>query len=100
MDNNAKEHFALLDTFCLSQHVKEPTRLKATLWIWLFLKGLITSVLVKDFGHSDHSCVFFDSLGTPKVQISSVSVQRRYIKESTTAQFMEAIAMSPTKRDS
>ena len=58
-------------------------------------KGLdISSVMVKD--HSDHSCVFFDLLITLWVQISAVSVKRNYINESSSAQFMEAIAMSLT----
>ena len=41
-------------------------------------------------------CVFFDLQIIPNVQITSVSVKRRYINENTSAKFMEAIAMSPT----
>ena len=60
-------------------------------------KGLdISSVMVKDLALSDHFCVFFDLLFTLGFQISSVSVKKRNINENTSAQFMEAIAMSPT----
>ncbi|KAK0156079.1 hypothetical protein N1851_001392 [Merluccius polli] len=56
----------------------------------------ISSVDVKDLALSDHFCVFFDLQIIPNVQLTSVSVKRRYINENTSAKFMEAIAMSPT----
>ena len=40
--------------------------------------------------------MFFDLQIIPNVQLTSVSVKRRYINENTSAKFMEAIAMSPT----
>ena len=60
-------------------------------------KGVhISSVDVKDLALSDHFCVFFGQKIIPDVQLTSVSVRRRYINENTTAEFMEAIATSPT----
>ena len=60
-------------------------------------KGVnISSVDVKDLALSDHFCVFFDLQIIPNVQLTSVSVKRRYINENTSAKFMEAIGMSPT----
>ena len=53
----------------------------------------ISSVMNTSLALSDYPCVFFDLLITPEVQISTVSVQRRHIDKSTSAQFMEAIAM-------
>ena len=53
-------------------------------------------LLIKDLALSDNFCVFFDLQIFPNVQLTSVSVKRRYINENTSAKFMEAIAMSPT----
>lgn len=40
--------------------------------------------------------VFFLLVNTPEIQISSVSLKKRYINESDSVQFMEAITVSPT----
>ena len=97
MDSNAKELSALLDTFGLFQHVKGPTHTRGHTLDLVISKGVnISSVDVKDLALSDHFCVFFDLQIIPNVQLTSVSVKRRYINENTSAKFMEAIAMSPT----
>ena len=96
MDSNAKELSALLDTFGLFQHVKGPTHTRGHTLDLVIAKGVnISSVDVKDLALSDHFCVFFDLQIIPNVQLTSVSVKRRYINENTSAKFMEAIAMSP-----
>lgn len=46
MDNNAKDLSALLDTFGLLQHVKDPHTLEATPWIWLSQKVLTSPMLM------------------------------------------------------
>ncbi|KAK0139813.1 hypothetical protein N1851_023256 [Merluccius polli] len=97
IDTNAKELSALLDTFGLLQHVKGPTHTRGHTLDLVISKGVnISSVDVKDLALSDHFCVFFDLQIIPNVQLTSVSVKRRYINENTSAKFMEAIAMSPT----
>ena len=97
MDSNAKELSALLDTFGLFQQVKGPTHTRGHTLDLVISKGVnISSVDVKDLALSDHFCVFFDLQIIPNVQLTSVSVKRRYINENTSAKFMEAIAMSPT----
>ncbi|KAK0134690.1 hypothetical protein N1851_029706 [Merluccius polli] len=91
MDSNAKELSALLDTFGLLQHVKGPTHNRGHTLDLVISKGVnISSVDVKDLALSDHFCII------PNVQLTSVSVKRRYINENTSATFLEAIAMSPT----
>lgn len=98
MDNNAKEPFALPDTFGLWQRVKEPMHAQGYTLDLVISKSLdidVSSVMVKNLALSDHSCVCFDLLITTQVQ-RFFSVKKRYINESTTAQFTEAKAMSPT----
>ena len=96
-DSNAKELSALLDTFGLFQHVKGPTHTRGHTLDLVISKGVnISSVDVKDLALSDHFCVFFDLQIIPNVQLTSVSVKRRYINENTSAKFIDAIAMSPT----
>ena len=76
--------------------MKEPTHTRGHTLDLVISKGVnISSVGVKDFALSDHFCVFFDLQIIPNVQLTSVSVKRRYINENTSAKFMEAIAMSP-----
>ena len=77
--------------------MKGPTHTRGHTLDLVISKGVnISSVDVKDLALSDHFCVFFDLQIFPNVQLTSVSVKRRYINDNTSAKFMEAIAMSPT----
>ena len=94
---NAKEFSSVLDMFGLWQHVTEPTHLRGHTLDLVISKGVdISSVVVIDLALSDHFCILFDLLITQNVQTTSFSVKKRYINEKTSAQFREAIAMSPT----
>ena len=97
-DGNAKEFSSVLDMFGLWQHVTEPTHLRGHTLDLVISKGVvdISSVVVIDLALSDHFCILSDLLITQNVQTTSFSVKKRYINEKTSAQFREAIAMSPT----
>ena len=89
MNSNAKDLFALLDPYGLSQHVNQPTHTRDHTLDLVITKGLdCYYVMVK---HILILSVFFDLLITLGFQISSVSVKKRYINENTSAQFIEAI---------
>lgn len=96
MDSNAKELSSLLDTFGLWQHGKGPTHTQGNSLDLVISKDVdISSVDVKDLALSDHFCVFFDLHITPNVQLTTVSVKKKYINKNASAQFTEIIAMSP-----
>jgi len=97
-DSSAKEFSSVLDMFGLWQHVTEPTHLRGHTLDLVISKGVvdISSVVVIDLALSDHFCILSDLLITQNVQTTSFSVKKRYINEKTSAQFREAIAMSPT----
>ena len=96
-DGNAKEFSSVLDMFSLCQHVTEPTHLRVHTLDLVISKGVdISSIVVIDLALSDHFCILFDLLITQNVQTTSFSVKKRHINKKTSAQFREAIAMSPT----
>uniref|UniRef100_A0A8C5HYQ9 Reverse transcriptase domain-containing protein n=1 Tax=Gouania willdenowi TaxID=441366 RepID=A0A8C5HYQ9_GOUWI len=97
MDNTAKELYGLMDTFGLTQHVTGPTHTQGHTLDLIISKGVdISAVDVRDLALSDHFCVFFYLETVTSVPPSYVCLKKRYINENTSAQFMEAIAMTPT----
>ena len=78
-------------TLMVSQHVNQPTHTRGHSVDLIISKGLdCYYVMVK---HILILSVLFDLLITPGVQINSV--KKRYINESASAHFIEAIVMSP-----
>ncbi|MPV02308.1 hypothetical protein FVA96_24225, partial [Escherichia coli] len=97
-DKGAKELLTILDTFELSQHVKEATHCKGHTLDLIITKGLIVSdVFVTDPSLSDHFCVFFNISFIPDTSHTSKSntVKKRYINEHTNVLFKNVISSLP-----
>ena len=88
----AKEFLSLIDTFSLTQHVRGPTHNQGHTLDLVITKGLNACATVKDFGFSDHFCVFFQISMHPHVQRESVTVKKRIIKDGTAALFQQALS--------
>ena len=91
-DKTAIELSAILNMFGLSQHVNGPTHDRGHTLDLIITKGVnIHNVNVLKVALSDHSCIFFDLLTTPKNKTVTKSIKKRYINENTATLFEEAI---------
>ena len=76
-DECAKKLFRILDTFELSQHVKEATHCKGHTLDLVITKGLnVSDLSVTDSSLPDHFCVFFNISFIPDIQTKSNTVKR------------------------
>ena len=95
-DKCAKKLFTILDTFELSQHVKETTHCKGHTLDLVITKGLnVSDLSVTDPSLSDHFCVFFNISFIPDIQTKSNTVKKRYINEDSNVLFKKAISLLP-----
>ncbi|KAK0152184.1 hypothetical protein N1851_006415 [Merluccius polli] len=104
-DKGVKELFDILDTFELSQHVKEATHCKGHTLDLIITKGLsVSDISVSDPSLSNHFCVFFDISFIPDIQIKSNTIKKQYINDYSSASRHLHVATSllpliPKKRE-